>query len=672
MQLDPKKGVELILRAQQKILEDNSQDRYYDKLQKMSFVELCKEIGGDKLTPCITSLERLKHYLIFATDYSKVAFDSEESKKKRAELVLTREHLILIILHRRMNPHAWWIPTGAMEALMREMTRILNGEGRNIGLFGGNGGGKSVGWINLCLGLLLPDIYNPWIAAWGLVHNKRKWANMEGEWNTLQVGLMLPSTAMNTVLFPALRKWAPKGSWVAMQEGKNRDWVVRFKDGGLIYIFTTNQTQSQFAGGTLDAFFTSEPFPVRMLAEMRARLRGIGFMFHDIMPDYDPDAMKLSSMLHSMSARETILVNWHKDVSCSTCGIRGFKPHHVVEQEKIDCPPEYRAARIEGLPLHNIGKIFPELKPEIHQLSEQKIIELVRDMGGTFGVGCDPQDALPNYVQWWVVLPNNVRICVDEWPRWNPKYVPSYSTDWKVRAMEDCMMPFHKMTKDWADDPAKFVWVVWNRSWEVIQKFTGGFDQHGYPINRKVNPCVLWYFMDPRGASATSAGGTSKDIKYVEQVNRIGAPYKIKFIGKQAKGGLMTRNQFFKALLSGIEFEELERAEREGGEINYSQSPLIYFSELAQNTFNCFMQSYYEPEVVRGATTGKLTPYPDKDFKHGTDAAAYLLQQPAFVYTPTESIPKYLWYNKRAREEYHNTLLSERQQDHSNSIWKLL
>lgn len=648
-ELDDKDGIRAILNAQgmeyKEQMKLQGEDELWETISRMHYPDLIRELFNDGIAPQLDGIEKLKHYIMYTTKFSDIDFDSFIEKKKREQIRLTVPILQKYLYHRRLCPTAHWIPTGAMEALMREMTDIPYGR-RNIGIFGGNGCGKTTFWINLLLALLLPEVVNPWMRLWKIAMDKKSWAYCQGGGGKISGALMIPSTAIETVLYPALRKWSPYGSWESSARGKNRDLVIEFKDGGTLYIFTPNQAQVQLAGFSGDFWITTEIFEERKLGEMRQRLRGKGFMLHDIMPDYDAEGMKLSQTLAEMPENEKVVVNWHKDSACKECGIRGFKDHDQIEREKVDCPAHQRAARIYGIPLHSTGKVFTDFNDDVHIMKDLDVVQMVRDLGGTFGQGCDPHDGRPNLCLWWVALPGGVFICVDEWPRWNPEYRYINSPDWHVQALQDDMMPFHRIQKDWANDPMKFIWCIYQKEFDLINRYSGGIQKNGLPLYPKVNPCVLHRAMDPHPANQSSkiAG---KDKKYINEINRIGAPYGIQYVGRMPKGGLKMRHTYLNGLLSGVELKDGERAD----EMISTTAPKLFVSDRCQNMIDSLRNAYYEPESIKGTPTGQLSNNPDRDLKHAIDASDYILRYPGFKYIPTEFIDKKLWIYKNLRAD---------------------
>ncbi len=634
---ETEEGKKAILKSQELLFKtwakETERDDLWESLCRMSWQELRRELFGDGLSPALDDLQKLSHYIIFSTRYSSVPFSSSAAKKKRRGIHWKLEILRAYVYHRRLCPTAHWVPTGAMEALMREMNDIPRGR-RNIGLFGGNGCGKSAFWFNaLVLGFLLPRPVNPWVEAWWLRKNVSLWANFAGDHGKLAFALMLPSSAIDTVLFPMLRKWAPYGSWEACSRGRNRETYIQFKDGGQLFLLTPNQVQNQLAGGTFDAVITTENFEERKLGELRQRLRGRGFMFHDIMPDYDKEGMRLSATLAEMKDEEKIVVNWNKDTACKLCGIRGFKEHSEVERSKNDCPSYQRAARVEGRELHSTGKCLSSFDLKVHVLSRDEGIAMIRDLGATLGMGCDPHEAKPNMLVWVARLSNGVDIIVDEYPRWNPEVKPILSEDWKVQALQDNMMPFHRMQKDWVDDPQKFLWLIRRKESELILTLCGGTGKYHLELP-KVNPCVLFRNMDPHLANTPSITGKGKT--YLQNLNRLGMPLGIRFSGIQPKGGLKDRYNYLNMRLSGLNFTEGENPDL------IRKSPQLFILEHCKNVIHCFANIYYEPEIIRGSYTGQLSDRPDRDLTHSIDAADYILRFPGFQYIPTREIdPKF-------------------------------
>lgn len=63
-------------------LSSEGPDDYLMQLAKMSLTELTEVILRDGITPTISSLEELKHYMLLGADYSAIPYDDPGAKKK--------------------------------------------------------------------------------------------------------------------------------------------------------------------------------------------------------------------------------------------------------------------------------------------------------------------------------------------------------------------------------------------------------------------------------------------------------------------------------------------------------------------------------------------------------------------------------------------------------------
>ena len=359
------------------------------------------------------------------------------------------------------------------------------------------------------------------------------------------------------------------------------------------------------------AWLTSETFDIRKRAEMAARLRGMGFMFHEYCPEYDKDGQYLYNEFQGMRPEKRILMEWDKSTACMEHGVRGTREHGVIMEEIDQIPPQLFAPKVQGKPAYSAGKVFSEWKEDVYVITEEKAVEMVRWLGGTLYTATDPHATKPNYTIFGFVLPTGkkdkdgrdrlTKVFVDEWPTFEEGAPMPRDTDWFRNAMAPLPTYLHCLQDgvDFADDGAKFARVLSEKTALVLGRFRGD----GKGSGSKVYHEVPYHLVDPRPA-ATKSAQTGNSLK--GYYNEVGAQY-----------GL-----WFKSAV--VEHQIMHRIGRLREEM---ADGLILVSQRCRNLSFVLRHLFYMPQVIRGAYTNRLSDEIDPDMKHIFDALCYFCQK---------------------------------------------
>lgn len=416
-------------------------------------------------------------------------------------------------MHRRANPHAWWMPTGAIEGFLRELGRVGDEGCRTAILLGGNDTAKTNFLVNcIFLGLLLDRVYNPWLMRSKFHMDRSRWANYRGANGGHVLFCLFRAGVIDNTIIPELARWAPKGSYTVDRSDKKFTNKIHFASGSEVIIYTPDQNVKQLEGGNADGIVKDEHFSVAAQRELKKRLRGRGFDISTLCPLMDEQAKIYIDEVREMPETQRIIWTVKAKESCVECGTRGYKTHeaHLKDEEETD--PEERSARVDGIPMYIAGKVFSKFDYGVHCISEVEAIRQVRQEGATFYAGCDPHDSIWNYIVYLARLKNGKILVLDEWPTWDPGAIDfDLSSDhWLSYYLQPRSKRFEKLPKG-AMSPQVFCAVVNEVEKRILKRYTGGLDDSGRPVYRGVSTRIRRRYIDPRPAAAES-GQTAKSL----------------------------------------------------------------------------------------------------------------------------------------------------------------
>lgn len=532
------------------------------------------------------------------------------------------------------------------------MNRILDGDCRTVLITGGNGPGKTLFLINA---LVIPYLHpggarlNPYVARWPFMQKKNKYIRYNGpNPDSHQIGMVMPTGAMETAFLPKLAQWAPWGSYSTTNLGTPQKRQVIFEGGGVMFIYSPKQDLSEQAGSDLDVVLGSEPFPPRMLGEMEGRLREKSYMLFENCPDFNRDAARLVQIVDMMAPETKIMYPIHKASACYEHEPNGFKRHKDLKKgiEKLQATnPESVPARVAGISSHYAGKLFQQWRDEIHVIPESEVIAKIQKQGAAFYCGIDPHDNKPFVVEWVAVTPDDEAYIVEEWPRWEMGCQPVSGADWFRNAMAPQNLPYHMIKVDYADSIERIIKVLHTVEAAMIEKFTGGFDGNGNPRFPLVNPEVVNHYIDPVPANTNRKIARGKSI--LVAMNKAGGDYNMTFRACKREGNLDWRHKTVRGLLADdIGFDEDEV--KQGKIIKIKR---LFVSSRCQNVAYAFKEIAYLPVMKYGAKADTdegdaITTKIDETLKHWPDAWAYVMQR-----NPVYAVPKAILAQQRREKQ---------------------
>jgi hypothetical protein len=505
-------------------------------------------------------------------------------------------------------------------------------------MLGGNGIGKSTLVVNCLLDLLLPyygEHLNPWFYRYKFFNNRERWANYYGPNGNLHLVYIIRRDLVDMVLMKELQKWAPKGSFTSKRGEKKYDYLVEFRGGGVLTIFTPDQDVRQLEGWNVDGFFSDEQFPMALYREGMQRTRGRGFWWSVMTPLFDEQAQLYIDEMEAQKPHQHVLMSFHKESACMEHSIRGFRTHAAIAEDIRKCDPDEFAARVEGKPMHRSGKLFKQFRYTVNVLPDSEVIELVRKWGATFYAGCDPHEARPDMIAWCAVLgdPQQRIIWVDEWPEWDPgleaepvlvenRYLEFY--------LKPRMIAFHKISGI-AIDPYQFCEVVKAKETEIIRRFAGEV-KDGVAQFKSVGTKIHRRFIDPRAGSRKPKG--SRDT-----VKDMFARAGIYFEKGKAEVDLKEAHDEMRLMLAG-------KMDEEG---TYLEVPRMYYSTRCVNLIHHTANLSFKVDVKKGAWTGQAGDKLSETYKDGVDLQRYVIRRKP-NYQPTKEVREEREQIKQARQ----------------------
>lgn len=514
---------------------------------------------------------------------------------------LTHEQMIRIAKHYRENRGAWWAPSGAQFDFLMDLEQIGTGKpGHRCRVALGSGGncsGKSCLETNIVNGLLQSKIYNSFIQK-SKFFTDRSWAHGFGPGGTISICAIMKKKVIQKVFTPEMKKWAPAGTYTTERGDDKFDHIWRFKEGGVLNLFTTEQNIGQIEGGSYDVILTDEHFPFHFWDELDARLRGRGCWLIFQTPKYAKDSALLFGKIMDLPEKERIIRFMHKETACKKHGVRGWREHADIQEEINRCAtPEQYATRVEGKPMAYIGKVFKTFSYEHNVKSEEWCIEQIAKHGATLYAGCDPAEARLNAIVWGAILPDDRIIWIDEWPNWDPGLSKEPQLGNSPLAFYlSPRLSHHKDIKE-RMGPELFCDIVLSKEAAIKAKY-------GLEIQAR--------FVDRTYTSRTPTGS---QMTLRAQYAQCGVP----FLAAYAETELVSGHNRIRDLLS-VTLDDEGRV---------TAPPKMIFCENNRNQIHSIANICYDVETKQGEYTGRLEEKIDnrdplKDF---IDATRYLLQK---------------------------------------------
>jgi hypothetical protein len=525
---------------------------------------------------------------------------------------LSREQKLRIAKHYRENPLAWWAPSGGQFDFLKDLDQI--GKGRpghrcRVGFMsGGNCTGKSCCETHTVNGLLQPKIYNPFLKKCKFFTD-RSWAHGFGPNGTISICAIMKKKVIQKVFVPEMKKWAPAGSYTTEKGDDKFEHIWRFKDGGVLNLFTTEQNIGQIEGGSYDVILTDEHFPFHFWDELDARLRGRGTWLIFQTPKYAKDSAQLVGKIMDLPKDERVVRFLHKETACKTHGVRGWREHADIQEEINRCAtPEQYATRVEGKPMAYIGKVFKNFSHVHNVKSEEWCIKQIKKHGATLYGACDPAEARLNAFAWAAVLPNNDIIWIDEWPNWDPglSKEPQLGNNPLLFYLSP-RLSHHKDIKE-RMGPELFCDIILAKEATIKKKY-------GLDINVR--------FVDRTYTSRTPTGS---QMTLRAQYAQCGVP----MLAAEAEKELVSGHNRIRDLIS-LQLD---------GDDRILSPPKMYFCEDNRNQIHAIANICYDVETKQGEYTGRLEEKidPRDPLKDFIDVTRYLLQKNPYYVEPIKDI----------------------------------
>jgi len=314
---------------------------------------------------------------------------------------------------RKANPLAFFIPNGKQEEYLKVPSFI------NI-FSTGNGVGKTVCAVNM-IGNLLMGPQNEWF-------NIPRYDNFPRP-NTGRIISTHKNIEAN--ILHAVQEWLPKHTYMARKGGKTFYSKFEFMNGSSFDLMTYDTDPEQFEGPTLNWIWFDEPPPQRIFSACVSRLRKGGLIIITMTPLYSGGWLFDKINDPFSNAGDYFLVTAEIEDNCKTHGIRGILNHDDIERIIAEYPPEEKAARISGEPIHLSGRIFSLFDPDVHCVTPEHLP--ISD--STLYLVCDPHDRKPFALGWYVIDSTGDAYIVDEWP--NDPYHSMKSCDLTIKDYVD-------------------------------------------------------------------------------------------------------------------------------------------------------------------------------------------------------------------------------------------
>ena len=317
-----------------------------------------------------------------------------------------------ILIQEKLNswanvfPLAHFIPTGKQSECIREIA-----EGNNfITIFSaGNGAGKTTLLANILGSIIFGSSDNPYFNfpffnSYPFIKSARIISTPK---EVEEIGSIQKE----------IKRWWPKDKYTANKKGKQYD--SEFIAGDWITdVMTYEQDVEQFEGANLSLILFNEPPPLRILYASIARLRRGGKILIFMTP-LDTGGEIIEDLLE----KENIIIDGEEiggvgiiyadiESACIEHGVRGYLNHRDIVQMTNFYDPEEKAARMEGKPVHMLGRIYPSF-----QFKNPFVVDdfIIPEHWPHINI-VDPHDGIPFAISWAAIAPDGHIYIYDEYP----------------------------------------------------------------------------------------------------------------------------------------------------------------------------------------------------------------------------------------------------------------
>ncbi len=303
--------------------------------------------------------------------------------------------------------------------------------------------------------VLFRDIRQTVVAVGGNWSGKSQWLGMELagaasgthpiEWKYPLVGLPIrvlgEPRIFRDVLQPIIRQYLPQGAligntWVTSW---GCDSLWRLSNGSRIEFISPDMDPDDLEGTTLAILAVDELAPQQLIDKCRMRLRdsrmfalhgyggkelyaftplqGTTYLHDRFVANVDSAVCGVHNMPIWMNCKCLTPEEHGQDCWCNG----GFKSKLEIEDYLSRSRKSERQAREFGEWMFLSRRIFPYFKREVHVFDPLKMPGWVngKPVHASLYVGCDPHDARPDFVQFWLCLPDNRLYLLDELPSYH-------------------------------------------------------------------------------------------------------------------------------------------------------------------------------------------------------------------------------------------------------------
>jgi hypothetical protein len=514
-----------------------------------------------------------------------------------------------------------------MQDLLKGFDRVGPGC-RTVVVSGGNGISKSSTLYNMLIGLqdYQHSMLNPWLKRYGFFSNRDQWANFYGMNGTHSMAILMRRDTADNVFLPEIEKWAPRGSFKVEKSDKHFAHKIRFRNGGLLTVYTPQQDIKQFAGPNYDAVWADEPFLLSWYTEGLKRSRGKGPFVSFMTPKADTNAGMFIDEVLQMPEKERVFEKIHLHSACKSRNKWGFRSKESVDADERTTPPADYDATVCGEPMALAGKVLKEFDPLVNLIDESVAMQWIREEGCSWYLGIDPHPNLPHLVAVMARLRDGRCIFVDEWPRWVPGVpfnMELTSENWLEYYLTPRPTLFHKMDNFGCKNPDQFARVVKHIEQEVIDRYAGGYDNNGLPLNKRVGTKIEFRYVDPNMAATKS---TASHLTLQELWWQSGLHVTPSRGGKIVDAGHELMDKLFGGVI---------------GEDGLAEPPMLFIVEKRCFTLSHHAGkfSYKSDENKQHVTTGGVAKAYNESYKHGVDAMRYPLQMNP-IYMESQELQK--------------------------------
>lgn len=215
-----------------------------------------------------------------------------------------------------------------------------------------------------------------------------------------------------------LDAWLPKGKYTSSKKGKNYPSEYKIGEDWVIDLMSYDQDKSAFESATLGFMIFDEPPPIPIFNATIARMRTGGIIMVFMTP-LDEGGL----LLEMLEEKESVEVDGEEvgkveilvgevEEACKEHGIRGHLEHKHIAQMISFYDEDEVEARVKGMPIHLIGKVYTDFQKE-----EPFVVDNfpIPDHWPRI-LAIDPHDSIPFAMSWAAIDEFDTIWIYDEYP----------------------------------------------------------------------------------------------------------------------------------------------------------------------------------------------------------------------------------------------------------------